>query len=94
MTGKFEKGKFKSDDLKLCDLQYEVVHKSTNCFKIGEKVFLKSNPEIPMKVDSIDYKKVICKYNDNLIDFPPECILQYEYSMFLVWKRKFVLCLN
>ncbi len=87
-------GKFKKDDLILCEFQYEVRHTDINRFKIGEKVFLKSNPEVPMTVDSIDYKEVICKHKDNLHHFPPECILQYEHSMFLVWKRKFALCLN
>lgn len=89
-----KKGRFKADDLVLCDFQYEIRHTNVDCFKIGESVFLKCNPEVPMKVHSLNNQKVTCDHNGKLRDFPPECILQYDYSMFWVWKRKFFLCLN
>jgi len=90
----FNSDKFKADDLILSDFQYEIIHKTTDAFTIGEKVFLKSNPEVPMIVDSIDHQKVICKHQDMLISFRPEIILQYKHSVFLIVKRKFKICLN
>ena len=91
---KLNSEKFKADDLILSDLQYEIIHKTTDAFTIGEKVFLKSNPEIPMTVEFIEYQKVICKHQDTLIPFRPEIILQYKYSVLLIYKRKFKICLN
>jgi len=92
----YKNEKFKADDLILCDFQYQIIHRDTNCFKIGERVFLKSNPEVPMNVHSIDEytQKVICDHDGDLLPFKPECILQYEYSIFMIGKRKFPVCLN
>jgi hypothetical protein len=35
----------KRSDLHLADLQYQIVHHLPSDFKVGETVFLKSNPE-------------------------------------------------
>lgn len=85
-------------DLKKCDLQYQVRHKSTDKFKVGEIVFLKSNPEWPMKVAFIDNEEVTCEWKNSLgnlegASFPPECLLQYVYAGLIVWKGT-NLCLN
>jgi hypothetical protein len=44
--------------LRLAPLQYSIRHSSPNDFKIGEKVFLKSNPEFPLEVIEIGETKV------------------------------------
>jgi hypothetical protein len=87
---------FKEKDLVLCDFQYEIRHTDVNYFKIGEEVFLKSNPEISMKVCgfSEDSKQVVVKLAYEKISFPPECVLQYRYAGLLVWRKKYKICLN
>ncbi len=89
---------FKSGDLKLNDLQYLIKHKNTNCFEIGDEVFLKSNPKNKMIVHSIDNDEVgvlfILNSEYQYFKFPPECLLQYKYSSLLVYKNKIDICLN
>ena len=89
-------GAFKAEDLKLCDFQYEIKHNSIDDFKVGEEVFLKSNPETPMKVYgfSEDKKSVLTSMGDNKYSFPPECLLQYKYAGLLIAKRKHKICLD
>jgi hypothetical protein len=90
---------FNQDELSLCKWQYTISHNNPNDFKIGEIVFLKSNP---------DYELVVCAINENTItvmwnnfghktesnEFPPQCILQYKYASLLTYDRKFLICIN
>lgn len=84
---------FKENDLILCDFQYEIRHTDINCFKIGEEVFLKSNPEILMRVHEIS-EILLVLVNDHLESFPPEVLLQYKYRPLLIWRKKYKICLN
>lgn len=73
------------NDLRLFDIQHQVRHESTDKFKIGERVFLKSNPEVPLIVYRITEKEITVIWNDKLgnthtWDMPPQCILQYKYA--------------
>lgn len=89
-------GCFKEGDLVSCDFQYEIRHTNINCFKIGEEVFLKSNPEISMKVCgfSEDNKQILALFDYSTEAFPPECLLQYKYRSLLIWRKKHKICLN
>lgn len=87
---------FKEGDLISCDLQYEIRHININCFKIGEEVFLKSNPECTMKVYgfSEDNKQILTLFGYDIELFPPECLLQYRYAGLLIGRKKYKICLN
>jgi len=90
---------FKQDDLKLCDWQYTIRHTDINRFVSGEKVFLKSNPEQPMTVHSVNEKSITTIwYTESnemqLCEFPPECILQYKYAGLLTYRQKLCVSLN
>lgn len=92
-------GIFKQDDLRICDWQYTIKHTSTNAFVCGEKVFLKSNPEHPMTVHSVNEKSITTIwyniYNEmQLCRFPPECILQYKYATLKTYQKKLCVSLN
>lgn len=87
--------------LKKCDNQYLVSNKSIFDFRIGEKVFLKSNPEFAIVVSGFDKpnKTVICKYFNSkgdlkFVDFPPQCILSYKYAGLIIIKDKWYISLN
>lgn len=72
-------------NIKKTDLQYEIRHHTTDKFKIGESVFLKSNPEWPMTVTHIGEKEVTTTWNNlygtpQHASFPPQSILQYRYA--------------
>lgn len=81
------------------DFQYQVMWVSTFNFSVGELVFLKSNPELPLMVEAFGFgNKVIVSW---LVDgdksyhgFSPELILQYKYRPLLIWKDKYKVCLN
>jgi hypothetical protein len=68
---------FNPDDLKLCKYQYKIYHHNIKNFEIGQKVFLKSNPNVELMINYLDENNN--KINCSGINFPPECILQYEY---------------
>jgi len=87
---------FKEGDLISCEFQYEIRHTDINCFKIGEEVFLKSNPERPMKVCgfSEDNKQVLTMFDYYIELFPPECLLQYRYAGLFIVRKKYKICLN
>jgi hypothetical protein len=88
---------FKQDELHPCDYQYLISHTSVDGFKENETVFLKSNPELPLKVQGISklFNHILVLTPDNkIISFPPECLLQYSYAGLLIWKRKIAVCLN
>ena len=91
--------RFNADDLSKCSFQYSVRHNDVNLFKVGESVFLKSNPEHKMLVAKLNCDDVSVKWFDNsgnvqICNFPPECILQYKYSALKTFKDKFDVCLN
>jgi hypothetical protein len=94
------RGEFNEDDLIKCDYQYQIIHKRTSCFTVGEIVFLKCNPEFPIKVHSLSNEdKVICTWkskNGELQQesFTPGSILQYKYACLLEIKEKYKICLN
>jgi len=90
---------FNVNDLILCDWQYTIRHTNTKCFKNGEKVFLKSNPDHIMIVYDITDKKIITTWKDNsgaeqYCDFTPECILQYKFASLKTFRKKHSVCLN
>ncbi len=86
------------NDLIICDLQYSVIHKNVSCFKLWEKVFLKSNPEFEMTVCSIGDSITVSYVNEkNTIywtDFPPECLLQYKFAGLVTYNKKHCVSLN
>lgn len=75
---------FSQDDLRLYPIQYTVRHKSVDSFKIGEYVFLKSNPEVRLIVVSLNTKDnlvlIKLEFTEDYYEFSPECILQYTQS--------------
>jgi hypothetical protein len=90
---------FKQDDFRLSDWQYTIRHTDVQNFVCGERVFLKSNPELTMIVHSVNKKNITTRwyniYNEiQLEEFPPESILQYKYVALLTYRRKFFLSLN
>jgi len=96
-----EEGIFKRKDLEICDWQYIITHTNVNSFVIGEKVFLKSNPEHSMSVHSINENEGIIttiwyiKSNEmQLGEFMPHSILQYKYAGLLTYREKFYVSLN
>jgi uncharacterized protein YodC (DUF2158 family) len=67
-----------------CFWQYKVRHHSVNDFAVGEMVFLKSNPEVPLIVCGFKYGQVcVTWFDDNGSRsehyFVPEVILQYRF---------------
>lgn len=94
-----KKGKFNQNDLILCDKQYAIMQNKTTDFKIGEMVFLRSNPENPMRVIFIGENKVRTSWQSEAgekytYDWSPQCILQYTYAGLIVYKQKFNICIN
>lgn len=91
--------KFNSDELVKVEYQFLIKHETPENFNIGEKVFLKSNPEIVLLVHSIKNDKVLCYWYSNgeiqFSEFPPECVLQYKYRVLLSHSKiNANICLN
>lgn len=93
-------GKFDRSKLELVKWKYAVTHRSAGAFKVGEVVFFKASPGIPLTVTFIDRE-------DNLIgisvqgwtfplELPPEYFLQYRFAMFKKYyaDENLVICLN
>ena len=83
---------FKSEELKLVNWQYQIRFNSVNDFKLGEEVFLKSNPEHPMIVNSLNeyFVEVYWKQEDGSLyfhQFPPQSILPYKYAGLVNYKN-------
>jgi len=76
---------FSKDELSLSDWQQGIKHHSSKEFKIGERVFLNSNPEVELIVDSIHFNKVNCIVvkTDDEVSFLPECLSKYKYASIL-----------
>ena len=87
-------GYFNIDDLILFPIQYKIIHKNVDDFKVGEKVFLKSNPETEMEVIYLNEEDnvVICQWyfkdEKHIYEFIPQCILQFKYASEMKYKNK------
>lgn len=90
----FENRNFKKEELKVSDLQYLVSHDTTLKFKIGDIVFLKSSPEIPLEVVDVNMKKVYCKFDRGIIKLYPQMILHYKDAGLMVFKKEYIISLN
>ena len=82
---------FNKNDLKLKDFQYQVSYDTTLNFRIGDTVFLKSSPDVPLKVVGIDSEKIHCKFDNGFIIVKPQMILHYKYAGLLSFKRKHII---
>ena len=85
--------------LRHCEWQYQIRHEQPNAFDIGECVFLKSNPEWPLIVYTLDDTFVYVVWKDiedtvHADSFPPQAILQYRYAGLLIWRNSYRICLN
>lgn len=95
-----EEGEYdESCELTKADYQYFIRHTKTNCFSLGETVFLTCNPESPMIVHSFNENDIICTWKAKdgelqVASFSPGSILQYKYRCLIVWRDKFNICLN
>jgi len=87
---------FDNDELRLTDWQYFITHESTLKFKTGDMIFLKSNPEMKLRVINVGVEKVFCigKDKDIIMDFFPQTILHYGYAGLMVYKREHIISLN
>lgn len=90
---------FNTNDLIKAKWQYDIRHQSSKCFTLGEKVFLKSNPEILMTVHSLYDESVICYWCSidgqiQLSEFPYQCVLQYKFRSLRIYYDKYKICLN
>lgn len=86
---------FKSNQIKLTDLQYKIRFDNTLHFQIGDIIFLKSQPHIPLKIIDTDLYKIYCLDEDNNIyDFYPQMILHYKWASILTYKKKWDIYLN
>ena len=89
-------GAFDPNQLEKVTWQYQIIHKNVLNFQIGEKVFLKSNPDYPLTVIDIKDDEIYCKSKCGDIDgYIPEIILQYKYACLKVnHKSEIKICLN
>lgn len=89
---------FKEDDLQKCEWQYQIRHTDTSEFKMRDIVFLKSNPEHPMKVIATQDGFVYCNWQVNglfVVDkFPPETILHFRDAGLVRWNDEYDISLN
>lgn len=89
-----------SNDLNKCDIQYQVRFESSLDFVVGEKVFLKSNPELPLTVTHVgilfNSVEVMWMSNKsiNITKFPPQCLLPYRFAGLIIIKEKHYICSN
>lgn len=86
---------FKLNDLSKADKQYRYTFELKD-FKIGEKVFLKSNPELPLIVveNNTDFE-VTCinPITGDTYNFSPSTLMKYEYAAMILFKG-IKMCLN
>jgi len=89
---------FRKDGLKKCDWQYQVIHQSIKCFKIGEKVFLNSGSPVLIVIGFINGEVEVQwkdkNSNNYTHTFKPQQILQYKYAGLMLWKDKYKINLN
>jgi len=90
---------FNQDDLRHHHTQYKIRNKSIKDFEIGESVFLKSNPELPMIISRFKDDMVVCEWKtkggeSQSSTFNIHTILQYRYAGLVVYNQKYEFCLN
>ena len=92
---------FDQDDLTPLIWQYSVRIPDASFFIVGELVFLKSNPEHQLIVESINVfanKVIVIAPNGSMIDFVPQCILPYNLRGFVCAESIMIdhieICLN
>lgn len=86
---------FDKNNLEVSKYQYFVRYHTTLLFRFGDIVFLKSNPNIPLKVVDISIRYVFCKdNNNNIFKLIPESLLHYKYAGLMIYNRKFLVSLN
>lgn len=85
---------FKREEIRLKELQYKVCYDTTLKFRIGDKVFLKSNPEVPLEVFDVDNEKVHCRYKNEIIEYIPQVLVHYKYAGLMVYKREWDISWN
>lgn len=61
---------------------------------IGDIVFLRSNPELPMKIMEINIEKKCIKTNLFIYWFPAVCFLNYRYRALMIYNNEYEICLN
>lgn len=89
----------RSDDVELCDWQYTIRFELQD-FRIGEIVFLKSNPEWPMFTCNFDGCNVVVEWESlsgemQRAKIHPHCLMKYEYAAFQTYKMTdYHVCLN
>lgn len=87
-------GCFRKDELEVSDYQYLISHDTTLKFRIGDIVFLKSSPGVPLEVVDMDTIDIHCKYDEGVITVKPQMILHYEHAGLLVYKKEHIISLN
>lgn len=93
---------FSGNELRACDWQYVINLTKVSDFKVGNLVFLKSNPEVPLLITKLNLKSneitVNWLSNDGIpqfIKFKPHMILPYKYAGLMKYKNfKFIISLN
>lgn len=89
---------FNEDQLELVEWQYSVRHQSTDAFRLGEMVFLVSDPLHPMWVSALGRQVEVFWFDFDgsiqVTSLPPQCLLQYRYAGLQNWKGEYDVCLN
>ena len=73
---------------------------SSLCFRLGDEVFLKSNPSLCLIVCGYEDKDVVCTWDngngmEQICTISPKDLLHYAYACLMVSDDgKFVICLN
>lgn len=97
------KESFNADELKPSLWQFQVCHENVEGFEIDDLVFLKSNPDVPLKVIGLDAfrnKVYVRKLGSaTMAEYVPQVILQYELASLVKTHRNheynwMKLCLN
>lgn len=94
-----EYDEFSKSDLVRLDWQYTTVWHNVTDFELGQKVFLKSNPEHQLVVHELGSNSVLTCFTNSkgdiqYLNFKPECLLQYEFACLVTYKKDFLVCLN
>ncbi len=94
-------GKFNKNELKYISWQYSICHKLGSEFKKEEKIFLKSNPEVPLRVIDNHKERVTCCHwsldvVSYLFSFHAAQVLRYTERAFVECSknRDIKICLN
>ena len=79
--------------------QYQVNYESVDDFKVGEFVFLKSNPKVYLVVAGFNGDEVLLTYTDLMgvfhkISIHFKCLMHYRNAALLVYDGNYNVCLN